>query len=242
MFHWTETFNSQLLNSATVCFTISTYRQYVHVQNECARHQEQIVCMLVGKHPQTEKHVRSHLTACRTLLSRGLRLGSLVDERMPVPQLLARVFLIHQNTKELHRGGRGKTKIVALMPADKKKYINFYIQTKLSHETVAEIDPDTQTEGTNLSKKAASSLLSSTLCLVPALTWQFISWARDIYTEVPAKISCKQMIHQTSQWLIHCLPLWHVWPVPVQILSVIYYHILDFLEWSICLSSDDSDS
>lgn len=59
------------------------------------------------------------------------------------------------------------------MPADKKKYINFYIQTKpllTSHETLAEIDPDMQTEGTNLSKKAASSLLSSTLCLVPALT------------------------------------------------------------------------
>lgn len=58
------------------------------------------------------------------------------------------------------------------MPAD-KKYINFYIKTKLlptSHETLAEIDPDTQTGGTNLSKKAASSLLSSTLCLVPALT------------------------------------------------------------------------
>lgn len=32
-------------------------------------------------------------TALRTRLSRGLRLGSLVDERMPVPQLLASVFL-----------------------------------------------------------------------------------------------------------------------------------------------------
>lgn len=48
--------------------------------------------------------------------------------------------------------------------------------------------------GTNLSKKAASSLLSRTLCLVPALTWQFISWARDIYTEVPAK-SVRQANH-----------------------------------------------
>lgn len=48
--------------------------------------------------------------------------------------------------------------------------------------------------GTNLSKKAASSLLSRTLCLVPALTWQFISWARDIYTEVPAK-SIRQANH-----------------------------------------------
>lgn len=35
----------------------------------------------------------SHLTACSTRLSRGLRLGSLVEERMPVPQLFARVLL-----------------------------------------------------------------------------------------------------------------------------------------------------
>jgi hypothetical protein len=35
----------------------------------------------------------SHLTAWRTRLSSGLRLGSLVEERMPVPQLLASVFL-----------------------------------------------------------------------------------------------------------------------------------------------------
>lgn len=34
-----------------------------------------------------------HLTALRTLLSRGFLLGSLVEERMPVPQLLAKVFL-----------------------------------------------------------------------------------------------------------------------------------------------------
>lgn len=33
------------------------------------------------------------LTALRTLLSRGFLLGSLVEERIPVPQLLAKVFL-----------------------------------------------------------------------------------------------------------------------------------------------------
>lgn len=60
-------------------------------------------CLWANTHRQT-KHVRSHLTAWSTLLSRGLRLGSLVDERMPVPQLLARVFLIHQkNKKEVDR-------------------------------------------------------------------------------------------------------------------------------------------
>lgn len=90
------------------------------------------------------------------------------------------------------------------MPEETKTHTrthpDFYIKTKLFltlHETVAEIDPVTQADKTNLSKKAASSLLSSTLCLVPALTWQFISWARDIYTEVPAKNIHKQMKHQT---------------------------------------------
>lgn len=34
-----------------------------------------------------------HLTVFNTRLSRGFRLGSLVEERIPVPQLLARVFL-----------------------------------------------------------------------------------------------------------------------------------------------------
>lgn len=42
-------------------------------------------------HLQKARH--SHLTAWRTRLSSGLRLGSLVEERMPVPQLLASVFL-----------------------------------------------------------------------------------------------------------------------------------------------------
>lgn len=36
------------------------------------------------------------MTACRTRLSSGFRLGSLVDERMPVPQLLARVLLARE--------------------------------------------------------------------------------------------------------------------------------------------------
>ena len=39
--------------------------------------------------------------------------------------------------------------------------------------------------GTDLSKKAASRRLSSTLWRVPALTWQFMSWAREMKTEVP---------------------------------------------------------
>lgn len=42
-------------------------------------------------HPQKAGH--SHLTAWSTRLSSGLRLGSFVEERMPVPQLLASVFL-----------------------------------------------------------------------------------------------------------------------------------------------------
>lgn len=38
-----------------------------------------------------------HLTVFNTRLSRGFRLGSLVEERIPVPQLLARVFLWSHN-------------------------------------------------------------------------------------------------------------------------------------------------
>lgn len=120
------------------------------------------------------------------------------------------------------------------MPADKKKYINFYIPTKLlltSHETLAEIDPDMQTEGTNLSKKAASSLLSSTLCLVPALTWQFISWARDIYTEVPAK-NTAQMNEPPNMTISLTHLLSHL-------LACLTCHILDLQEWRICLPSDN---
>lgn len=71
------------------------------------------------------KRVSSHLTACSTLLSRGLRLGSLVDDRIPVPQLLARVFLMHQKWKRVTQN-RGKqhpseasTKIISI----------FYIKT-----------------------------------------------------------------------------------------------------------------
>lgn len=37
--------------------------------------------------------INLRLTALRTLLSRGFLLGSLVEERIPVPQLLAKVFL-----------------------------------------------------------------------------------------------------------------------------------------------------
>lgn len=38
---------------------------------------------------------------------------------------------------------------------------------------------------TDLSKNAASRRLSRTLWRVPALTWQFMSWAREMNTEVP---------------------------------------------------------
>lgn len=47
----------------------------------------------LGPHPHLQKGGHSHLTAWRTRLSSGLRLGLLLEERMPVPQLLASVFL-----------------------------------------------------------------------------------------------------------------------------------------------------
>lgn len=44
-------------------------------------------------HPSSRTSLSLHLTALRTLLSKGFLLGSLVEDRIPVPQLLARVFL-----------------------------------------------------------------------------------------------------------------------------------------------------
>lgn len=96
------------------------------------------------------------MTACNTRLSSGLRLGSLVEERMPVPQLLARVLLCVKQKQE------------------SKRPYTFTIMEDIFNVSQ-----------TYLSKKAASSLLRRTLCLVPALTWQFISWAREMYTLVP---------------------------------------------------------
>lgn len=46
-----------------------------------------------GLHPSSRTSLSLHLTALRTLLSKGFLLGSLVEDRIPVPQLLARVFL-----------------------------------------------------------------------------------------------------------------------------------------------------
>lgn len=115
-----------------------------------------------------------------------------------------------------------KTKIavssLVCMQIKEKKNFNFYINTKrllTLHETLSEIDSDTQTERTNLSKKAASSLLSSTLCLVPALTWQFMSWARDMYTDVPAKDNQHRNEPQTvtdsyQQLWRFIVSLWHL--------------------------------
>lgn len=53
--------------------------------------------------------MHSRFTAFRTRLSKGLRLGSLVEDRMPVPQLLARVFLGggRQAVRLLARGAAG---------------------------------------------------------------------------------------------------------------------------------------
>ena len=50
-----------------------------------------------------------HLTALSTRLSSGFLLGSLVEERMPVPQLLAKVFLWEPRRRTAQSGShRGK--------------------------------------------------------------------------------------------------------------------------------------
>lgn len=76
---------------------------------------------------------------------------------MPVPQLLARVFL------RRHRSGTEKKE------SKKKKFSG---NKKKNHFEMSVWNQSREASGNaaNLSKKAASSLLSSTLCLVPALT------------------------------------------------------------------------
>lgn len=63
------------------------------------------------------------------------------------------------------------------------------------------------TSQTHRSKKAASSLLRRTLCLVPALTWQFISWAREMYTLVPVKRNNHLKWCEASFILMYMLPV-----------------------------------
>lgn len=104
--------------------------------------------------PQNGRH--SHLTAWSTRLSSGLRLGLLLEERMPVPQLLASVFLGEVQ-------GRG------VRPPDDESP-----------------QPLGLWRGPHRSKKEARRRRSRTLWRVPALTWQFMSCALVMYTLVPA--------------------------------------------------------
>lgn len=53
------------------------------------------------KNPNARIINNLHLTEWRTRLSRGLRFGSFVEERIPVPQLLARVLLQEHKTSRL---------------------------------------------------------------------------------------------------------------------------------------------
>lgn len=57
-------------------------------------------------HPSSSKPLSLRFTAFRTLLSRGFLLGSLVEERIPVPQLLARVFLQERKSNTFTPGTR----------------------------------------------------------------------------------------------------------------------------------------
>jgi len=64
---------------------------------------------------------------------------------MPVPQLLARVFLTHQNGNESHRTQEGKNSCFLPLRLVDESDFNFYIKSQpllTLHETLAEIDPD----------------------------------------------------------------------------------------------------
>lgn len=58
-------------------------------------------------HPSSSKPLSLRFTAFRTLLSKGFLLGSLVEERIPVPQLLARVFLQERQSSTFTPGTHG---------------------------------------------------------------------------------------------------------------------------------------
>lgn len=66
--------------------------------------------------PSSRTSLSLHLTALRTLLSKGFLLGSLVEDRIPVPQLLARVFLWGGQRESLERGP-GHSHCPALLPS-----------------------------------------------------------------------------------------------------------------------------
>lgn len=64
----------------------------------------------------SNKSLSLHLTALRTRLSRGFLLGSLVEDRIPVPQLLASVFLQERQRKLLTSGAPGDSRCPGLFP------------------------------------------------------------------------------------------------------------------------------
>lgn len=64
----------------------------------------------------SSKSLSLHLTALRTLLSRGFLLGSLVEDRIPVPQLLASVFLQERQRKILTPGTPRDSHCLVLFP------------------------------------------------------------------------------------------------------------------------------
>lgn len=96
------------------------------------------------------------MTAWSTRLSSGLRLGLLLEERMPVPQLLASVFLGEVQGRGVRPPGGEAPQPLGLW------------------------------RGPYRSKKEARRRRSRTLWRVPALTWQFMSCALVMYTLVPA--------------------------------------------------------
>lgn len=122
------------------------------------------------------------MTALRTLLSRGFLLGSLVEERMPVPQLLAKVFLERyrintrgqsqqkpQRASLTHVDTQKQPHCTTWPQMDCEKLVCYRVTVQVSQYVLKE-----QKElvfsylCTHLSKNVASRRRSKTLCLIPA--------------------------------------------------------------------------
>lgn len=144
--------------------------QFECVPSICTRRGERIVCMLVAKHPRRDQTCSLTFDRMEHSVVQGLA-ARVVGGRADPGSAAVGQSVPGESEQERVSKEQRKTKIdllsLAFQQIKRTKQIYTLKLFLSSHETPAEIDP---VEGTDLSKKAASSLLSSTLCLVPALT------------------------------------------------------------------------
>lgn len=140
----------------------------------------------------------SRFTVLSMRLSSGLRFGSQLEERIPVPQLSASVFLQSKYHSQPLEGTHTKffQNTMRSLQLSNTIYWHIWIRGHRFHLCLiiftAELNQVFQTfyryicNVLDLSKKAARSRLSRTLCLTPAQRWQFISCPRVMKTPDPS--------------------------------------------------------